>query len=200
MKANQLLLATFLLVATPFISKAQDKPKLSYTIGAGTTIDRSNSLWGMNFTNEFNIEFRERTSFNLGLSFYQSLGTLYEKSLPEGSGDQNKEQSSGIFFTPSIKYDLIQSPSGFNLSLAAGPSLQLGGETYLRSYFTGDPFASYSTNKLQRLGVMAELEAEWNSKNPNLKNAVSLSAYGAEKTFAQYVNLTYKLRFGLGKN
>ena len=47
---------------------------------------------------------------------------------------------------------------------------------------------------------MAELEAEWKSKNPKLRNAFSLSAYGADKTFAWYVNLTYKVRFGLGKN
>lgn len=200
MKATQLSLAIFLVAAVSFMSKAQDKPKLEYTVGTGVSIDRTHSLWGVNLTNELNMQLKQRFSLNLGLTYYQSLGSLYGKSLPESSAGKNEEQSSGIFFTPSLKYDLIQNPSGFNLSLGLGPSLQLGGATFISTPFSRVNVDSYTVDKYQRVGVMAELEAEWKSKNPNLRNAVSLSAYGYDKTFAWYLNLTYKVRFQLGKN
>ncbi|GAB2488893.1 hypothetical protein GCM10027164_17690 [Algoriphagus taiwanensis] len=86
------------------------------------------------------------------------------------------------------------------MAFAIGPSLQLGGDTFQPLYFTGAPTQPYTVNKYQRLGLLAELEAEWKSKNPNIKNAVSISAYGVGEIFPWYFNLTYKLRFGLGKN
>lgn len=199
MKTTQLSLVTFLLFFVPFMSKGQDKPKLQYTIGLGSTLDRTNSLWGVNFSNELNVNLGNRTTFNLGLSFYQSLFSTSTISLSPESDGNNKDQSSGLFISPTLKYDILQRPSGFKLAFAFGPSLQLGGDTYLASFYTGVPAPSYTINKYQRLGVLAELEAEWNTKNPNVKNAASISAYGADKNFPWYVNLTYKVRFGLGK-
>jgi len=199
MKTTLLFLSLSFLIIIPLSSFGQEKPKLQYTVGFGSSIDGINSLWGVNFSNELNIKLGRRTSFNTGLQFYQSLGSYNEKTLPSESNGQNREQSSGIFITPTLKYDLIQRPSGFNLALAAGPSLQLGGETYIvPSFFEGSP-PIYFTNKLQRIGLFTELEAEWNSKNPNRKNAAGISAYGT-KDGLWYVNATYKLRFKLGKN
>ena len=200
MKTTQLFLVTFLFVAFPFMAQGQDKPKLQYTIGLGSTLDRTNTLWGVSFANELNINLRKRTSFNLGLSFYQSLVSTSPISLPEESNGKNKDQSSGLFISPTFKYDILQRPSGFKLAFALGPSLQLGGDAYLPLSYTGAPAQPYTVNKYQRLGVTTELEAEWKSKNPNVKNAASISAFGADKTFLWYVNLTYKVRFGLGKN
>lgn len=199
MKKTQLFLVTFLLVYVPFVSKGQDKPKLQYTIGLGSTLDRTNTLWGVNFSNELNVNLRKRTSFNLGLSFYQSLFSTSTKSLPPESDGKNKDQSSGLFISPTLKYDILQRPSGFKLAFAFGPSLQLGGDTYLPLYYTGAPAQPYTINKYQRFGVTTELEAEWKSKNPNVKNAASISAFGADETFLWYFNLTYKVRFNLGK-
>lgn len=197
MKTTQLFLVTFLFGALPFLSQGQDKPKLQYTIGLGSTLDRTNTLWGVNFSNELNINLRKRTSFNLGLSFYQSLFSSSTISLPLESVGKNKDQSSGLFINPTFKYDILQRPSGFKLAFAFGPSLQLGGDTYLPLFYTGAQ--PYIINKYQRLGVTTELEAEWKSKNPNVKNAVSISAFGADETVLWYFNLTYKVRFGLGK-
>jgi hypothetical protein len=196
MKATQLFLFVFFLISIPFVTNGQDKPKLQYTIGLGSTLDRTNTLWGVNFSNELNVNLRKRTSLNLGLSFYQSL---YSAStlLPDG---ENKDQSSGLFISPTLKFDILQRPSGFKLAFAFGPSLQFGGDTYLASFYTGVPAPSYVINKYQRLGLITELEAEWKTKKPNVKNAASISAFGADKTFPWYVNLTYKVRFGLGKN
>ena len=200
MKTNQLFLFLFFLISIPFVTNGQDKPKLQYTIGLGSTLDRTNTLWGVNFSNELNVNLRKRTSFNLGLSFYQSLFSASTISLPPESGGNNKDQSSGLFISPTLKFDILQRPSGFKLALAFGPSLQFGGDTYLASFYTGVPAPSYVINKYQRLGLITELEAEWKTKNPNVKNAASISAFGADETFPWYVNLTYKLRFGLGKN
>lgn len=199
MKKTQLFLVTFLFVALPFVSQGQDKPKLQYTIGLGSTLDRTNTLWGVNFSNELNINLRKKTSLNLGLSFYQSLFSTSTISPPPESDGNNKDQSSGLFISPTLKYDILQRPSGFKLAFAFGPSLQLGGDTYLPLYYTGAPAQPYTINKYQRLGVTTELEAEWKSKNPNVKNAASISAFGADETFLWYFNLTYKVRFNLGK-
>lgn len=199
MKTTQLFLVTLLIVYLPIVSQGQEKPKLQYTIGFGSTLDRTNTLWGVNFSNELNVNLSKRTSFNLGLSFYQSIFSTSTSSLPPESDGKNMDQSSGIFISPTLKYDILQRPSGFKLAFAFGPSLQLGGDTYLASFYTGVPAPSYTINKYQRLGVLTELEAEWKSKNPNVKNAASISAYGAGETFPWYFNLTYKVRFGLGK-
>lgn len=199
MKTTPLFLVAFLLVCLPFVSKGQDKPKLQYTVGFGSRVDRTNSLWGVNFSNELNINLRKRTSLNLGLSFYQSLFSTSSMPLPPESDGKNKEQSSGLFISPTLRYDILQRPSGFKLAFAFGPSLQLGGATYLPVSYTGAPAQPYIINKYQRLGVVTELEAEWKSKNPNVKNAASISAFGRNKSFPLYVNLTYKVRFGLGK-
>lgn len=200
MNAHRLLLLLIFSSLLSLSSFAQETPKYQYTVGFGSSIDGMNDLYGLNFTNELNVRLGKRTSFNAGLSFYQSLGSYNEKILPEFSNGKNNEQSSGIFITPSLKYDIIQRPSGFNLAFSAGPSLQLGGETFIRSDpFSETPSTTYITNKYQRVGLMVELEAEWNSKNPNRKNAVSLSAFGANNAMPWYLNLTYKMRFKLGK-
>lgn len=200
MKTTQLFLLFFFLVYLPKVSLGQDNPKVQYTIGLGSTLDRTNSLWGVTFSNELNVNLRKRTSFNLGLSFYQSLISTSPTSLVQESGWKNKNQSSGLFISPTLKYDILQRPSGFKLAFALGPSLQLGGDSYQPIYFNGVPAQPYIINKYQRLGMLAELEMEWKSKNPNIKNAVSISAYGVNETFPWYFNLTYKVRFGLGKN
>lgn len=200
MKSIQLFLVSFFLVYLPLVSLGQNKPKMQYTIGLGSTLDRTNSLWGVNFSNELNVNLRKRTSFNLGLSFYQSLFSTSPTSLAQESGGKNKDQSSGLFISPTLKYDILQRPSGFKLAIAIGPSLQLGGDAFQPNYFSGTPAQPYIVNKYQRLGLTTELEAEWQSKNPNVRNAVSISAYGVGEIFPWYFNLTYKMRFGLGKN
>ncbi|SFT87641.1 hypothetical protein SAMN04489724_2495 [Algoriphagus locisalis] len=200
MKTHRLLLILFIFACAPMVSRAQVKPKLQYTVGFGSSLDGMNQLYGLNFSNELNVRLGKRTSFNAGVSFYQSLGSYEERTLPPLSDGKNKEQSSGIFITPSFKYDIIQRPSGFNLAFSAGPSLQLGGETFIRSDpFSETPSTTYITNKYQRVGLFMELEAEWNSKNPNRKNAVSLSAFGANNAMPWYLNATYKMRFKVGK-
>ncbi|MBN7815597.1 hypothetical protein [Algoriphagus pacificus] len=200
MKTKRLLLIISFLALLPLLSFAQEKPKLQYAVGFGLSHDSMNLLYGLNFTNELNFGLGKRTSLNAGLTFYQSLGNYEKSSLL--MGQKSKEQYSGIFITPSFKYDIIQSKSGFNLAIAAGPSLQLGGETFLFNaypYGSESPYPTYVTNKYQRVGLFLELEAEWNSKNPNRRNAVSLSAFGANNAMPWYLHATYKVRFKLGK-
>jgi hypothetical protein len=158
-------------------------------------------LYGINFTNELNYRLGNRTSLNLGLMFYQSLGNLREYNF--APGQRNVDHSSGFFITPAFKYDLIQRPSGFKLSFSAGPTLQLGGEGYLSNinFFNPEegPQVVSFIDSYQRIGVFAELEAEWKTKNPNVRNAASISATGFESGLRWYVHATYKVRFRVGK-
>ncbi len=200
MKTNQLFLIIFLLSSIPLISFGQVKPKLHYSVGAGGSYDGNVGLWGVNFSNELNVSLGKRTSFNTNLTFYQSLGSTRDQRLPEN--DFRTDQSSGIFITPALKYDIIQRESGFKLALSMGPSLQLGGDaSAFNTNFTNpeQPNYVYFGNKYRRIGLMTELEAEWKSKNPNIRNAVSISAYGADLYFPWYISVTYKVRFNLEK-
>lgn len=201
MKTNRLFLIVFLFIGVQAIAFGQDNPKFQYSIGAGGTHDGNNMLYGVNFTNELNYRLGKRTSLNLGLTFYQSLGSFRDYKF--APGQRNIDNSSGFFITPALKYDILQRPSGFNLSFSAGPTLQLGGEGYLANinYFNPEegPEVVSFINSYKRIGVFAELEAEWKTKNPNVRNAASISATGFESGLRWYVHATYKVKFGLGK-
>ncbi len=200
MKTNQLFLVILLLTIVNTASFAQVRPKLQYTVGFGPSFDNNVGLWGVNFSNELNVSLGKRTSFNTNLTFYQSLGSTRGQSVFPGAYDN--DQSSGIFITPSLKYDIIQRPSGFKLALSMGPSLQLGGDAYVfNTNFSNpnEPNYAYFGNKYRRIGLMTELEAELKSKNPNIRNAASISAYGTHYYIPWYINFTYKVRFGIGK-
>ncbi|MBW3469318.1 hypothetical protein [Arthrospiribacter ruber] len=187
---------TCLLCLLPMISFSQEiDSKLEYTIGGGASIDGNNLLWGMNMGTELNYRFAKRFSLNTGVSFYQSLGNL------ETNESSDLDQSSGIFISPTLRYDILQRDSGFKLAFGAGPSLQLGGESVRqRNFFNPqDPVPFTIINKYQRLGLLLELEAEWKSKNPNIKNALGISAFGADGYFPWFINTTYKVRFQAGK-
>ncbi|MBC6368794.1 hypothetical protein [Algoriphagus sp. AK58] len=201
MTTNRLFLILFFLIGIQASSLAQVKPKLQYSIGAGGSHDGANMLYGINFTNELNYRLGKRTSLNAGLLFYQSIGGLEKNEF--APGQRNLDNSSGFFITPSFKYNLIQRPSGFNLSFALGPTLQIGGEGYMANinYFnpeSGPELVNFIDN-YQRIGIFAELEAEWKTKNPNVRNAASISASGFDSYLQWYINATYKVRFGLGK-
>lgn len=201
MKTNRLLFLILILTLFQFSLYGQDRPKMQYSIGAGSSHDGNNALYGLNFSNEFNYRLGKRTSLNAGLLFYQSVGSFEKNEF--APGQKNRDHSSGFFITPSFKYAIIQRPSGFNLSLSLGPTLQLGGEGYISNinFFNpeaGPQWASF-TNSYQRIGIFAEIEAEWKTKNPNIKNAASISATGFESGLRWYVHATYKIRFGIGK-
>lgn len=176
----------------------EQESKLKYSFGTGTTFDTNVNLWGLNMGTELNYQFARRFSLNTGVSLYQSLGSLERIEI---FGFPNVDQSSGIFISPTLRYDIIQKDSGFKLSLGAGPSLQLGGETFRRL----DPFNQSNripftfVNKYQRVGLLLEAEAEWKTKNSNVNNAFGVSAYGASYIFPWYLNATYKIRFKAGK-
>jgi hypothetical protein len=90
MKATQLILTLVLLASLPFASKAQEKPKFQYTVGFGPSIDQSIHLYGMNLTNELTVSLGKRTSFNAGVSFYQSLGSFKDESWEQGLQQKTK--------------------------------------------------------------------------------------------------------------
>ena len=104
MKTNRLLLILFIMIGLHAISYGQDTPKFQYSIGAGVSIDNNVELYGVHFSNELNVRLGRRTSFNTNLTFYQSLGSIRKQSMPQN--EYSKDQSSGIFITPSLKWNL----------------------------------------------------------------------------------------------
>ena len=102
MKTNRLFLIVFLFIGVQAIAFGQDNPKFQYSIGAGGTHDGNNMLYGVNFTNELNYRLGKRTSLNLGLMFYQSLGSFRDYKF--APGQRNIDNSSGFFITPALKY------------------------------------------------------------------------------------------------
>lgn len=189
-----------ILCMLPMLTYSQEKDsKISYSFGGGASIDGNNLLWGLNLGTELNYQFSRRFSLNTGISFYQSIGNLNDREVFNFT--KRLDQSSGVFVTPTLRYDIISRDSGFKLAFGAGPSLQLGGETftYLDNFNTESFRPFIHSNRYRRVGLMLELEAQWKTKNPNVNNAFGISAYGADYYFPWYLNATYKVRFKGGK-
>ena len=196
MKTKTTILLMFLATFLHFGLQAQEKEKIRYTFGAGATHDGNLLLWGLNFVNEVDIPISKRFTFTPSLTFYHSIGTTE----PNGrfASQKSEDFSSGIFFNPKLKYDILQKDNGFKLSLSAGPSLNIGSQSFVSPFLFSDPDEPeliLSSRSFVRLGLWMELEAEWNTKNPNIKNGVGLSVSGYEKYMPWYINATYKIKF-----
>lgn len=196
MKAK-IFLITFLAILSCSISAwAQDKEKPKISLGLGGTLDSNLDLWGLNLTSEYDIPLSKRFSFVPGISFYHSVGQTFK--YPEGYPSKNKDYSKGIFINSLLKYDLIQHKSGFNLSIGMGPSYQIGKDSFLyNSNITGqgEPILSQVTRTQNRLLLKMEIEAEWKTKNSNIRNGVALGLVGTHDFFPWYTSITYKVKF-----
>jgi hypothetical protein len=201
MKTNQLLLAIFLLTLVHAASFAQEKEKPKFTFGAGPAIDHNLALWGVNIVNEVDLSLSRRFTFTPSLTFYHSIGSI-DFDHPN-KGLKKQDFSSGIFINPKLKYDIIKGKNGFNFSFAAAPSLQIGSHAFVANINSSNPETPEwmrFPSKLNRLGLLIELEAEWNTKNPNINQAVGFSFSGYDLYMPWYIMATYKVKIkSLGK-
>jgi hypothetical protein len=195
MKISRLLLAILFLGTVPFCALAQEKEKPKFTFGIGPAIDDRLSLWGVNFVNEVDLSLSNRLTFTPSFTFYHSIGNL-DFNHPN-KGLKKEDFSSGVFINPKLKYDILQGKNGFILSFAAAPSLQLGSQAFVSNINFSNPenpqWARFPS-KLTRLGLLLELEGEWKTKNPNLNQAISVSASGFDGEFPWYLMATYKIK------
>lgn len=195
MKTNRLLLAIFLLTLVHAASFAQEKEKPKFTFGIGPAIDNRLSLWGVNFVNEVDLSLSSRLTFTPSLTFYHSIGNL-DFNHPN-KGLKKEDFSSGVFINPKLKYDFLQGKNGFTLSFAAAPAIQIGSQAFVSNINSSNPenpiWVKFPS-KLTRLGLLLELEGEWKTKNPNINQALSMSASGFDGEFPWYLMATYKIK------
>jgi hypothetical protein len=195
MKTNRLLLAILFLAVVHVTAFAQEKEKPNFTFGIGPTIDNRLSLWGVNFVNEVDLPLSSRLTFSPSLTFYHSIGNL-DFNHPN-KGLKKEDFSAGIFINPKLKYDILQGKNGFILSFAAAPSLQIGSQAFVSNINFSNPenpeWVRFPS-KLTQLGLLLEMEGEWKTKNPNINQAISVSASGFDGEFPWYLMATYKIK------
>ncbi|WP_139183578.1 hypothetical protein [Algoriphagus alkaliphilus] len=195
MKTNRLLLAILFLVMVHATSFAQEKEKPKFTFGVGPAIDHNLALWGINFVNEVDLSISKRFTFTPSLTFYHSIGNI-DFDHPN-KGLKKEDFSSGIFINPKLKYDILQWKNGFILSFAAAPSFQIGSHAFVANINSSNPESPEwwrFPSKFNRLGLLIELEAEWNTKNPNFNQAVGVSFSGYDLYMPWYIMATYKVK------
>ena len=176
---------------------AQETNKLTYYFGAGPTIDGNGGLLGVNVNNELNFRLGKRTSLNPSLTFYQSIGYLNARE------KLRNDNSSGLFTNVTFKYDVFKTKNDFRVSLAFGPSFQIGSENgYGGSYLVYDDVEDYYAEKHYvkryiRLGYTQQVVFDWKSKNENRRNSAVLSMSSFDGYWPWYLMATYRLGFRL---
>lgn len=175
---------------------AQDDSKLTYYVGVGPAIDGNLGLFGVNLSNELSFKLGKRTSINPSVTFYQSIKSF------DNYDDKNLEQdnSSGLFTNATFKYDILKTKKDFRISLAVGPSFQIGGENNWSSYFNGEndqPDYRYSVERFARIGYTQQIAFDWKSKNENRRNSAMLSMSSFDGYWPWYLMATYRIGFKL---
>ncbi len=195
MKKTSILAITLLFILTSN-SFAQQYDKLTYYVGVGPVIDGNIGLWGINFNNELSFKVGKRTSFNPSLTFYHSINSFDKFEDP----NLRQDNSSGIFTNATFKYDLIQTKNDFKISVAIGPSFQLGSENTLSSANfnqEGVPDYRYQIEKFKRPGITQQISFDWASKNDNRVNSAMISMTSFEGYWPWYLMATYRIGFKL---
>lgn len=194
-KITCIFLITFFLHGTSVF--AQKEEKLTYYVGVGPTIDGNGGLLGINVNNELSFKLGKRTSVNPSLTFYQSI-----KYWNEDNSNKN-DNSSGLFTNVTFKYDVFKTINDFRVSLAFGPSFQIGSENgYGGSYLVYDDFGNYYNQILNvkryiRLGYTQQIAFDWKSKNENRRNSAIVSMSSFDGYWPWYLMATYRIGFKL---
>ncbi|UZD22745.1 hypothetical protein PBT90_04840 [Algoriphagus halophytocola] len=190
------ILLTLFLGSSSF---AQEAKNLTYYIGAGPAIDGNIGLYGIHVSNELSYSLGKRTTLNPSLTYYQSIKSFDNFDDPNFGQDN----SSGLFTSATLKYDVLKTKKDFRISLAFGPSFQIGSENstdgaYLRQDELGTYYEYlYSIERFARLGYTQQVVFDWKSKNENRRNSalVSMSSFGGY--WPWYLMATYRMGFKL---
>ena len=175
---------------------AQTDDKLTYFVGVGPAIDGNIGMWGINFSNELSFKVGKRGSINPSLTFYHSIGSFdnYEDS------HRNEDNSSGLFTSATIGYNLLKTKNDFKISVAIGPSFQLGSENALAGIYYDEndvPDYRYQIEKYNRLGITQQITFDWATKNENRVNSAMISMTSFEGYWPWYLMATYRIGFKL---
>lgn len=196
MKKSLLSLTTLILLLLQSTAFAQDDTKLTYYVGVGPAIDGNIGLFGLNLSNELSFKLGQRTSLNPSVTFYQSIKSF------DSYDDKTMEQdnSSGLFTNATFKYDVLKTKKDFKISLAVGPSFQIGGENSWYSTVYGEndqPDHRYSIERFARIGYTQQIAFDWKSKNENRRNSATVSMSSFDGYWPWYLMATYRIGFKL---
>ena len=178
---------------------AQDNKNLIYYVGIGPAIDGNMGLFGINVSNELSFGLGKRISLNPSLTYYQSIKSFDSFDDPKFGQDN----SSGLFTNATFKYDLLLTKNNFRISLAFGPSFQIGSENstngaLLRYDESGNYYEyMYSIERFARLGYTQQIAFDWKSKNENRRNSAVLSMSSFDSYWPWYLMATYRMGFKL---
>ncbi|WPR76394.1 hypothetical protein [Algoriphagus sp. NG3] len=195
------LLLCFALV-TYFIQSsalAQESNKLTFYVGIGPAIDGNLGLYGINVSNELSFGVGKRTSLNPSLTYYQSIKSFDNFDDPKFGQDN----SSGLFTNVTFKYDVLKTKNDFKISLAFGPSFQIGSENstdgaYLRYDDLGNYYEYfYTLERFARLGYTQQVAFDWKSKNENRRNSAVVSMSSFDGYWPWYLMASYRIGFRL---
>lgn len=187
-------LLSFFLQSTGF---SQENKNLIYNVGIGPTIDGNGGLLGVNVSNELSFGIGKRSSLNPSLTYYQSIGYL------NNDEKQRNDNSSGLFTNVTFKYDVLKTKNDFKVSLAFGPSFQIGSENgYGGSYIIYDEIENYNIDiknveRFIRLGYTQQIVFDWKSKNENRRNSALISMSSFSGYWPWYLMATYRIGFKL---
>lgn len=191
---------TFILLTSIFISGinalAQTNDKLTYYVGVGPAIDGNIGLWGINFSNELSFKVGKKGSINPSLTFYHSIGSFdnYEDA------NRNNDNSSGLFTSATLGYNILKTKNDFKISIAIGPSFQLGSENSFGGIYYNEievPNYLYRIEKFNRLGITQQITFDWAAKNENRVNSAMISMTSFEGYWPWYLMATYRIGFKL---
>jgi|SRR5690606_20559931 len=196
MKKSLFLSFVFFMCLSQSIVFAQDETSLTYYVGVGPAIDGNIGLYGINVSNELSFKVGRRTSFNPSLTFYQSIRSFdtFEDA------NMEKDNSSGLFTNATFKYDLVKTKRDFKISLAVGPSFQIGGENTWSSVVYGEndtPDYRYQVERFARIGYTQQIAFDWKSKNENRRNSAVVSMSSFDRYWPWYLMATYRIGFKL---
>lgn len=199
MKKSLLLFIALFTYFLQTAALAQEDKKLTYYVGVGPAIDGNIGLYGINVSNELSFGLGKRTSLNPSLTYYQSIKSFDNYDDPNFGQDN----SSGLFTNITLKYDVLKTKNDFKISLAFGPSFQLGSENstdgaYLRYYEFGSYYEyMYSIERYSRLGYTQQIAFDWKSKNENRRNSAVVSMFSFDGYWPWYLMATYRMGFKL---
>ncbi len=179
----------FLICITQLVnSYSQDKAdNILYSVGIGFGNENNVSNYGIFFTNDIKIEIAERLSLNPRVSFFQSLGSI------ESEGYRSH---SGIFLETGLSYS-IKKNGKVELSVNAGPSLEIGDETYssLRRYEDGVLVEErFGNNMLKQFGFYGDFEISWKRDRCLKTIGLRTNYYGI---YPEFLGIVYKIGFNL---
>lgn len=178
---------------------SQENKALFYYVGVGPAIDGNIGLYGINVSNELSFELGKRTSINPSLTYYQSISSFDKYDDPKFREDN----SSGLFTNATFKYNILKTKNDLIISLAFGPSFQLGGENSTDgALLRYDDFGNYyeyvyDLKKFARLGFTQQIVFDWKGKKENRRNSAMVSMSSFDGYWPWYLMATYRVGFKL---